>query len=238
MSIRFLISRNGQAAKTDEPTTSPAIAPPTEPEALAPRLADLASVLVAHGVTESAALACVREHPAEIVGGTLIELEQRRKRGEKIDNMAGWLLGAIRNRWFTENIQQRARREQDHEDRIKREQRREALDASISKIKTAYRDYTKKAIAQYVEMLDETERQKLETDFRQYLETRPDARFMDTSLSTVSAWYADQLIRINALKYLPQHCPDFLLLSVEDFAKQQGMEDFRERERELKSLGN
>ena len=225
VSIRFVITRNRQAAETEEATILPAITPPTEPEPLAPRLTELASALVAHGVTEGAALACVREHPAEIIAGTLTELDRRSKRGEKIETKAGWLLDAIRNGWFTENIQEQARRDREREDGIRREERRKSLDAFIYRIKTEYRDYTKKAIAQYIEMLDETERKNLETNFRQDLETHPDARFMDTNLNSVSAWYSDPLIRIKALKYLPEHCPDFLFLSLDEFAKQQGIEN-------------
>jgi hypothetical protein len=230
--IRFVISRNKHKEDAEETGGQPVSDASSVPE----DQKELAQRLAGYGMKEPILTACLRDHPPEIVAGTLAELDRRKARGEKIDNKAGWLWEAIRHGWFADSIEEEARRERLKQKHARREARRETLETAIKKIKADYRDYTKTAIAQYIEMLAPEDREALETAFRKFVEDQPGGGFAEVRFDNVAEWYTNPYIRVAALQYLPKNREDFLLLSVADFAKQQGIRDFEGMEREFKEL--
>ena len=231
--IRFIISRNKHKEDAEETGGQPVSDTSSVPE----DQKELSQRLAGYGMKEPILTACLHNHSSEIVAGTLAELDRRKARGEKIDNKAGWLWEAIRNGWFADSIEEEARRERLKQEHARREARRADLEAALKKIKADYRDYTKTAIAQYIEMLAPDDREALETDFRKFMEAQPGGGFVEVRFENVAEWYINPYIRVAALQYLPKNREDFLLLSVAEFAKQQGIRDFEGMEQEFKGGG-
>lgn len=109
------------------------------------------------------------------------------------------------------------------------------LTATVGEVRKAY---TADTIATYLDGLSDEARQSLEDAFRSHLETVPGAAFVTARFDGGTSWHTVPVIRAAAVKFLPEHCPDFHLPSIGEFAKQRGTENFDDMEREFKALGN
>ena len=226
VSLRFVIAKNQREEHPDDIRDDP-------------KLSRLVSRLMAHGLAEEVARGYVRDKPADLIEWATDEIARRlRAKGgkDKIANPAGWLRQAIDEDWRLQKTIFDAEREKAEADLRARQARAKELEARLSAIKKAHSSYATATLRDYIERLDETTLATLEQPFRAHLAaTWP---FAVKKFEGKSSWYADPFIRIQAFKYLPEHCLDFHILPIVDFARQKGMGDFEEIERELKSVTN
>jgi hypothetical protein len=153
-------------------------------------------------MTEDTARVLVRERETELVEWAASDLARRLKAKEKIDNPAGWLRTAIEEDWrpqrtlFAESQTQAREAANDDERRI-REREAEVLSQRLAQ-SAQERD----AIKQYIDALEDGEREALEEGFREHLASANIAPFIAKKFEGGASWYSDPIIKSESVRYL------------------------------------
>lgn len=230
--VRFFISKN------DRQTIDEVADDPT--------LARLLSRMIGNGLQEAQAREYLMTYPVELVTWAIEELGRRAKKGDKIDNPAGWLIKAIEEDW---RPQQRtifdAEREQ-HENARKTEaeaskkgkERISEIEPIVKKIRNGYGTYVNGAICSLIDTMKKDDRIDLERSFEAFLKQQKGGSFIASKFNGGGgrAWIEDALVRQHGMKYLSDHCPDFMIMERTTYAKRHGVENFEELEREYMEL--
>lgn len=208
--LRFRITKSARAANPEAPRNDP-------------RIDRLIARLLAHGMADNAAHALVQAHDPELVEWALSDLTRRLKGKEKLDNPAGWLRRAIEEDWrpqpslFVEG-QAQARETEREADR-----QRQKLDEETANRRKARNAYEKTAIMQFLDTLSEDERQTIEQGFREHLAAASISAFVAKKFDGGASWYADPIIKAEAIRYLKSARQDFCPV-LSEFAE--GASDF------------
>lgn len=200
--------------------------------------------LIAHGVLRATAERLISEHKPEVIAYNIGQLERnlKAKRGKKIDNPAGWLIKAIEeDRGEQKSIfdeQQELAKKAEADALRKRKERTAELQPIIAKIRNGYSGYINNAICTVVDGMTRDDRITIERNFADFLRTQKGAAIFASRFDGGGgrSWISDAMVRQYAIKYLSDHCPDFMIHDQSAYAKRHGIENFEELEREYKEL--
>jgi len=200
--------------------------------------------LIAHGVLRATAKRLISEHKPEVIAYNIGQLERnlKAKRGKKIENPAGWLIKAIEeDRGEQKSIfdeQQEIAKKAKAEAIRKRKERISEIEPIVTKIRNDYHKYVNSTICAVIDGMKRDDRITIERKFNDYLKTQKGAMIFASRFDGGGgqSWVADAMVRQYAIKYLSEHCPDFIIHEQSAYAKRHGIENFEELEREYKEL--
>jgi hypothetical protein len=233
-SIRFIVSENTKPVRTS------LIIDENGVRVDSPHL----SRLIIHGVNESVATRLVANHSPEVIAYNITQLERnlKAKRGKKIENPAGWLVEAIESdRGEQQTIfdqQQEAEKKATAEAARKKKERISELEPIVTKIRKGYGAHVNNAICSVIDSMTKNDRITIEMAFYEYMKNQKGAKIFVSRFDggDGKAWFADPMVRQYGIKYLSDHCPDFMIFDKTAFAKRHGVENFEELEKEYDEL--
>lgn len=195
--------------------------------------------LVAYGVGEATARRLVTNHPADVVTYNLDRLDAalKSKRGERIENPAGWLVTGIEaGRGEQLNLLAGAAKKQDEAKR--REQRKAELSEALKSVKTLYNEYRKKMVGAYISTLTDDENSEKRHDFENYIKSKGNSKtgYLSFALSQLNKkGFLDTVVLPYFAEYLNER-KELLTLSISAFAEKKGFKDYDKLRSELEKI--
>ena len=250
--LRFVIDKNKQVESQPDEFFDTDMQPieildnpkPTDSITNDPKLAKLLSSLIGCGLQEAKAREYIENHPIDRLEWAVEELARLMKsKKTKIENPTGWLVKAIEEGWEkqttvfdAERKQKEAEREAKAEADRKRRERLAEIEPTVSKIRKGYTTYTNATIYSFTSTMDRDDRITIERAFSEFLRSQKGSEFIASRFDGGRSWYEDRLVRPYAIKYLSENCPEFMLASLDDYAKRQSVENFEALDAEYEVL--
>lgn len=205
-----------------------------------PARARLAGQLMSCGVAEASARELALNRSDDLIVWALDELGRKVKKGEKIDNPAGWLVEAIENDWRPQQTlfdQARMTRQSEADAAAAKRQARIAeIEPIVKRVRSGYVAQVNETIRAYIESLTRDDRITIEREFGEYIKRQKGSSFVSTRFDGGDTWYSDRLVRPFSLRFLVEDRKYISIMTAEEHAKSIGVDGFGDLDAEYTAL--